>query len=156
MSDVPPFGGAPQHECDVLIVEDDVIQCEEIAWFIARAGLAVEIAHSGSSALRTVATARPRVVLLDYNLPDMNGVQVAEALRALLPAVAIVMMSGRIDGLSEETLTALGITVFVNKPVPLGPLRTAVLRLVRASEKGQETAPQQSGWLAAELGGTRR
>lgn len=142
--------------CDVLVVEDHTIQCNEMAEYLRHSGMVVATAYDATKALAHATELEPRVVVLDYNLPDMNGVQVAEALRALLPAVAIVMMSGRIDGLSEETLTALGITVFVNKPVPLGPLRTAVLRLVRASEKGQETAPQQSGWLAAELGGTRR
>jgi hypothetical protein len=64
-------------------------------------------------------------------------------------------MSGRIDGLSEETLQALGITIFVNKPVPLGPLRQAVVKLVAESSKGQ-AAPRAKGWLSTGTGGTRR
>jgi DNA-binding response OmpR family regulator len=81
-------------------------------------------------------------------------VTLAETLRALLPNAAILMMSGRIDGLSENTLEALGITVFVNKPVPLVPLRAAVLKLVEKSRGGAE-APQQKGWLAGGLGSRR-
>ncbi len=138
--------------CDVLIVEDDMIQCEEMAGFIARAGLLVEMAYNGSSALRRVAAVQPRVALLDYNLPDMTGVQLAEQLRVRLPKVAILMMSGRIDGLSETTLRELGITVFVNKPLPLGPLRQAVIKLVR---NGPPDPALRSGWLAAGVGGTR-
>ena len=140
--------------CDVLIVEDSTIQCIEMADFLRRANLVVETAFDAATAIACASKFEPRVVVLDYNLPDMNGVQLAEALRALLPSTAILIMSGRIDGLSEETLQALGITVFVNKPVPLGPLRQAVQKLVLASSKGQE-APRPKGWLSTGTGGTR-
>ena len=134
-----------------------MIQCEEIAWFIARAGLAVEIAHSGSSALRTVATARPRVVLLDYNLPDTTGVELAERVRTALPDAAIIIMSGRIDGLSEQTLERVGISTFVNKPIPLGPLRQTVQRLIRSGRANDDRPrPLEDSVLAGNaIGGVR-
>ena len=141
--------------CDVLIVEDSPVQCLEMADYLRHAKLSVETAHDAAAAMARATAFEPRVVVLDYNLPDMNGVQLAEAMRALLPSTAILMMSGRIDGLSEETLQALGITVFVNKPVPLGPLRQAVVKLVEASTKG-EAAPRPKGWLSTGTGGTRQ
>ena len=140
--------------CDVLIVEDSAVQCMEMADYLRHAKLSVETAHDAVTAVARATAFDPRVVVLDYNLPDMNGVQLAEAIRALLPRAAILMMSGRIDGLSEETLQALGISVFVNKPVPLGPFRQAVVKLVEASAKG-ERAPKAQGWLSAGTGGTR-
>lgn len=142
-------------DCDVLIVEDEVVQSEEMAGFLARAGLSVQTAHSGSSALRQAAIHRPRVALLDYNLPDITGVQLAERLRAQFPDLAIIMMSGRIDGLSEQTLRSIGIAVFVNKPLPLSALRQAVLKLVRSLPVRQDARGQHAGWLSAGLGGTR-
>ena len=145
---------AMSSQCDVLIVEDSTVQCLEMADFLRRTNLSVETAFDAAAAIASATKFEPRVILLDYNLPDMNGVQLAEALRALLPSAAMLIMSGRIDGLSEDTLRALGITVFVNKPVPLGPLRQAVMKLVDASTKG-EHAPQAKGWLATGTGGTR-
>ena len=143
-----------ESRCDVLIVEDDKIQCEEMAGFLARAGLVVEMAGDGSTALRRAAALGPSVALLDYNLPDMTGVQLAEQLRALLPQTSLLMMSGRIDGLSEKALMTVGITVFFNKPLPLGLLRQTVLKLVR-SEPVSPQAPRRPGWLAAGVGGTQ-
>ena len=131
MSDISVSGQESRSGCDVLIVEDDVIQSEEIAWYLARTGLAVQTAHNGSSALLRATTSRPRVALLDYNLPDITGVELAEQVRAFLPDAAIIIMSGRIDGLSKQTLERVRIAGFVNKPIPLGPLRKAVLDLVR-------------------------
>src|SRR3954451_6445065 len=90
--------------CDVLIVEDERIQCEEMASFLARAGLSVAMAHDGATGLAQARRFPPRVALLDYNLPDMTGVQLAEKLRAAFPDMAILIASGRIEGLSEQTL----------------------------------------------------
>ena len=143
-------------QCDVLIVEDDAMQCIEMQGFLSRAGLAVETVRDATSGLARAKFLRPRVLLLDYNLPDMNGVQLAEQMRALLPDSAILMMSGRIDGLSEKTLGDLGITTFGNKPVPMAPLRQAIVKLVQASREGRSAAPSRPGWLNAGLGGTRR
>lgn len=142
--------------CDVLIVEDERIQCEEMAAFLARAGLSVAMAHNGATGLAQARRYPPRVALLDYNLPDMTGVQLAEKLRAAYPEMAILIASGRIEGLSEQTLKALGISVFVNKPLPLGPLRQAVLRLARSTPVNRIQQQQRtSGWLSAGFGGTR-
>lgn len=142
--------------CDVLIVEDERIQCEEMAAFLARAGLSVVMAHDGTTGLAQARQYPPRVALLDYNLPDMTGVQLAEKLRAAFPEMAILIASGRIEGLSEQTLRALGISVFVNKPLPLGPLRQAVLRLARSAPVNRiEQLRHGGGWLAAGFGGTR-
>jgi DNA-binding response OmpR family regulator len=140
--------------CDVLVVEDDVMQCEEIAYFLQRSGVSVQMAHDGVSALRQAAAHRPRVALVDYNLPDETGVQLVEQFRTFLPQTAIIMMSGRIDGLAEQTLEKLGITVFVNKPLPLAPLRNAVLRLVRSVPNRSEQHHQRC-WLSTGVGGTR-
>lgn len=142
--------------CDVLIVEDDPMQCIEMQGFLSRADLNVETVRDAASGLARAKAARPRVVVLDYNLPDVNGVQLAEQIRAVLPHTPIIMMSGRIDGLSEKTLADLGITTFLNKPVPLGALRQALVKLVQASAAGRRAAPAQPGWLNAGLGGTRR
>ncbi len=155
MNDSPPRLKAVASQCDVLIVEDDEIQCEEMASFLARAGLEVVMANNAAQALRLCTTVPPRVALLDFNLPDGTGVELAERMRALLPETSILMMSGRIDGLSEQILTRLGITVFVNKPLPLAPLRQAVLKLVRAAPVDQNRQRRQAGWLAAGVGGTR-
>ena len=121
-------------QCDVLVVEDDPVQAEEMMGFLGRAGLVVEVAPDGAHAMRMAEILKPRVVVLDYNLPDMTGVIVAERLKLLSPDIAVIMMSGRIGGLSENVLKQLGITVFVSKPVPLAVLRQAVQGLVTASK----------------------
>lgn len=139
--------------CDVLVVEDDMMQCEEIAGFLACSRLDTVMAYSGASALCQAMISHPKVALLDYNLPDMNGVELAKCLRKLVPDIAIIVMSGRIDGLAEHTLSQIGISVFVNKPLPLSVLRQAVLKLVRSPKVSPIGASK--GWLAAGIGAPR-
>ncbi|TAJ82475.1 response regulator [Reyranella sp.] len=120
---------------DVLIIEDDPTQAEELACYLRRAGLRVDATVSGSLAIHTVARLRPKVALIDYNLPDLDGVTVAERIKRLSPGTAMIVMSGRIDGLSDHTLANTGIFTFMNKPVALGPLRSAVLTLIRTTTR---------------------
>ena len=90
-------------------------------------------------------------------IPSAAGaqLQLAGRLRTLFPTMAILITSGRIEGLSEQTLREIGITVFVNKPVPLGPLRQAVLRIARSEPVNQIAQDTRTGWLSTGLGGTR-
>lgn len=118
--------------CDVLIVDDDVILGDTIARYLRRAGLVVRPAHSGSSALRVIGETEPRVALIDYELPDTTGVELASRLRERLPVVKMIMMSGSIPGIEREMLEAAGIMVFVNKPVPMAPLHKAIVKLLRS------------------------
>ena len=121
--------------CDVLIIEDDPTQSEELACYLQRAGLKVEATTSASLAIHTIGELRPKVALIDYNLPDLDGVTVAERVRRLSPGTAMIMMSGRIDGLSDVTLANTGIFAFMNKPVSLGALRQAVLKIIRTTAR---------------------
>lgn len=119
--------------CDVLIIEDDPTQGEELACYLKRAGLKVEATTSASLAIHTIGDLRPKVALIDYNLPELDGVTVAERVRRLSPGTAMIMMSGRIEGLPDITLASTGIFAFMNKPVSLGALRQAVLKIIRTT-----------------------
>lgn len=142
----------PEAVCDVLIVEDDPLQAEELACCLSRAKLTATVLHTGSEALHRVAGLRPRIALLDYNLPDLDGVTLAERIRRLSPDTAILMMSGRIDGLAETTLRKVGIYSFMNKPVESGPLVRAVRRMVRTAARTGLPALVPQKWLGLPIG----
>ena len=154
-------GNAAMHDrfrkpLDVLIVEDHRPICDQMADFLRRGGLSVLGSYSAEEALAGAEEYRPRVLILDYNLPGTDGVELARQLRASLEDAAIIMMSGRIEGISERTLADVRINVFLNKPVPLVPLRRAVERLARADTAGAKPAGSSAGgWLSTGLGGKR-
>jgi CheY-like chemotaxis protein len=118
--------------CDVLIVEDELALAETISQFLIRGGLRVRTAHGAASALRTASIAPPRVAIIDYQIPGMNGLELATQLSSELPALQIILMSANDLHFDRATLANAGVKVFVNKPMPPGPLRQAVMRLLQA------------------------
>ena len=69
----------------VLVVDDDFMVAKVHAAFVARTpGFEVAgVAHSGATALVSVASLHPDLVLLDIHLPDMSGLEVLRRLREL-------------------------------------------------------------------------
>jgi len=118
--------------CDVLVVEDELALAETISQFLVRGGLRVRTAHGAASALRAASIAPPRVAIIDYQIPGMNGLELAARLRSELPTLQIILMSANNLHFDRATLENAGVKVFVNKPMPPGPLRQAVLRLLQA------------------------
>lgn len=118
--------------CDVLVVEDELSLAHTISQFLVRGGLRVRTAHGAASALRTASIAPPRVAIIDYQIPGMNGLDLAAKLRTDLPMLQTILMSANNLHFDRATLEKAGVKVFVNKPMPPGPLRQAVMRLLQA------------------------
>jgi DNA-binding NtrC family response regulator len=116
--------------CDVLIVEDDELQAGELADFLAREGLKVRVHHDSSTGLHAIAMFRPCVAVLDYNLPGLNGAQIAERIGAVSPSTAVVLMSGLI--VSPTAIASSGACSFHKKPVSLHAVHKTVRELIRA------------------------
>jgi len=121
----------PLEACDVLVVDDDFALSEAITQLLTRSGLRVRKAHNAAAALSFAAFAPPRVAILDYQLPDTTGVALAAELHAEIPSLHIILMSANNVDIDRKTLDQAGIKVFVNKPMPPGPLRQAVMRLLQ-------------------------
>ena len=76
----------------ILIVDDNEDYAELTADVLRLGGHRVSIAGTGTSAIALAATIQPEVVLLDLNLPDLDGYQVARLLRPVLPAATPIIV----------------------------------------------------------------
>ena len=79
----------------VSVVEDDVRVRGSLARMVDSAGgMTCVSQHSDAeSALREISVVKPRVVLMDINLPKMNGVECVKKLKELLPDVLVIMLT---------------------------------------------------------------
>jgi len=88
----------------VLIVDDDPSICEALRALFEQAGFEVRTAPNGREALRSVSGDRPDLILMDYQMPEMDGVAACEALKGNPDTQEIpVLLATR----SQVDLTAL-------------------------------------------------
>lgn len=102
----------------VLVVDDDEFQRDIIAHILAPQGLRLLFAGSGIEAFSQMRQTRPDLVLMDVQLPDMDGVEVTRRLKALpqFAAIPVIMITGKSDrNIVAESLKA-GVSGFVVKP----------------------------------------
>ena len=106
-----------------------MIQAHEIEIYLERQGYTVSKLTAGSESLHNVARIDPKVVIVDYHLPDIDGMTVAARVHRLVPQAAVILMSGRIDFVHSEALDRFGVVAFFKKPINLGALRRLVSKL---------------------------
>lgn len=99
----------------VLIVDDDPHIREVLVFAFAKAGIDTAEADDGEQALAAIATSAPDLVVLDINMPRMDGLEVCRRLRAQgdLP---ILFLSSRDDELDRVLGIELGADDYVVKP----------------------------------------
>ncbi|MGZ8245210.1 ATP-binding protein [Methylomagnum sp.] len=127
---------------DILLVEDAELNQEMMRELLEQAGLRVRLANNGEEALRAVAEALPDGVLMDCQMPVMDGFEAARRLRAEarcrdLPIIALTANAMAGD---REMCLAAGMNDFLAKPVDFGELYAALARWIR---------PRQAAGLAA-------
>jgi len=103
----------------LLIIEDETVLAKNIKIYFERAGYEVRAAASAEEGLRQLDVFKPDVVLLDYRLPGMNGIEMLAELRKIDPAIKVVMLTGQ--GSVDLAVKAMkqGATDFLTKPVVL-------------------------------------
>jgi DNA-binding NarL/FixJ family response regulator len=90
----------------VMVVDDHPMWRDAVARDLAEAGYdVVATAADGAQALRVTGAARPDVVVLDLQLPDMSGVEVTRGLRAAHPGVRVLVLSA--SGEQQDVLDAV-------------------------------------------------
>jgi DNA-binding response OmpR family regulator len=128
MSDIHDTSGASGR---VIVVEDDPLQAESLAFILRQEGYVVELASTGAEAL-IVARSQPPpdTVLLDVALPDLSGVEVARRLRAG-SNVPIIMLTARRNEIDKITGLDAGADDYVTKPFSHGELLARIRAQLR-------------------------
>ena len=107
----------------LLCIDDDyaVLECEKA--LLETFGYTVVTASSGAEGLKLAGLHSFDVVIVDYNMPEMSGQQLAVAMRRLRPLAPIIMVSGAVD-VPEQALEA--VDAFVAKPCLASRLLPAI------------------------------
>lgn len=115
----------------VVVVEDDPLQAESLAFILRQEGYVVDVASTGAQALALARTQpAPDTVLLDVALPDLSGIEVARRLRAG-SKVPIIMLTARRNEIDKITGLDAGADDYLTKPFSHGELLARIRAQIR-------------------------
>jgi len=122
----------------LLVVEDDEVLGEAITQRIAKQGHGVDLVTTGVDANKILKHQTYDLVILDLNLPGLNGDRVLENVRARESDVPVLILTAR-DNVSDRIeLLDLGADDYLTKPFDFGELEARCRALLRR-QKGQAT-----------------
>jgi len=120
----------------VLVVEDNQVNQLLATVLLGKAGHRVDVAANGLEALEAVGSRPYDVVLMDIQMPEMDGIEATRRIRAMSQAVSgvpiIAMTANAMKG-DRERLLAAGMNDYVSKPIDKAQLFQAIARCIGAS-----------------------
>lgn len=137
---------------NVLVVEDEEILADNLQAYLARRSECVRIAATTQAALAALREFEPEVVVVDYCLAGMNGLQLLDHIRRQHPSCGAVLITGHPSDTVLREASERGVLDVLFKPFPLGDLEHA---LARARCPGPPR-PAASPWSADEVRETER
>ncbi len=122
-----------REDMNVLVVEDEKLLNWCLASSLAKWGFEVQHVFTGNDALAEIEKAGFDVVLLDYRLPDLDGLEVARMVRRRQPDAVIFLLTA--FQLNEIPVDAGLIDSYFNKPLDLHQLHQALEEIPRLRAK---------------------
>jgi two-component system response regulator AtoC len=118
----------------ILVIEDEAVFAKNVQTYLMREGYEVRITDNVDAALREFDAFRPGIVLLDYNLTGVNGLEILAQLKQRDPKVPVVVLTGH--GSVEIAVQAmkLGAADYLSKPMALSELKLVIDRVLKRDQ----------------------
>ena len=119
----------------ILVVDDERMICDLLRSAFSAHGHEVFTATSGREGLELFRNRKPRFTLLDLCMPDMDGIEVLQQIRAIDSSAPVIVLTGGGSDALELRARGLGVTDFLRKGLPLETLVKAMDRAMQRSGK---------------------
>jgi two-component system alkaline phosphatase synthesis response regulator PhoP len=138
----------------IMVVEDEASIASFVALYLKNAGYTVKTAATGGEALAQVMSSTPALIVLDLNLPDIDGIEVCRRIRKT-GDVPIIMLTARDEDVDKIIGLEVGADDYLTKPFNPRELVArvkSVLRRATTDRKELETAVLTHGDLVVDAG----
>lgn len=125
----------------ILIVDDEIQVCEVLKAYLEKDGYEVISVFDGKSAIAEAQRTKPDLILLDLNLPEINGLDVCQIIRRQ-SKIPIIMLTARDEQTDKIIGLELGADDYITKPFSPREVAARVRALLRRCDEG--TAPNET------------
>lgn len=125
----------------ILLVEDETKVCELVKAYLVKDGYDVIIAADGKTAIDQAQRQKPDLILLDLNLPEMDGLEVCRTIRKQ-SNVPIIMLTARDEEVDKIVGLEMGADDYVTKPFSPRELAARVGAVLRRYREGLRQSEQ--------------
>ena len=117
----------------ILVVDDYADMCELLKLYLEREGYSVDVATDGVEGLRAIEAERPDLLITDLRMPNGDGIELIERIRAKagLIELPIMVLTANGNGRSHKARGA-GANVVLRKPIDLDSLTDVVRELLKS------------------------
>ncbi len=114
-----------------LLIEDDKVIADTLLKFLKEKNILLDFANDGKIGLNMALSRNYEVILLDYNLPGLNGLEITKKLRAKKNNTPIIMISVRHELEDKLSLLDSGVDDYITKPFSLSELCARIKAVTR-------------------------
>jgi two-component system, cell cycle response regulator DivK len=127
----------------VLIVDDNTMNVELVSFVLESAGMHVETASSASLALGCISASVPDLILMDIQMPGMDGLALTRLLKAdpATRSIVIVAFTAYAMKGDEAKMRNAGCDGYLSKPIDVARFAATVRALLAAGPTGTQPAP---------------
>jgi CheY-like chemotaxis protein len=128
---------AARHPLRILLAEDNVVNQKLALRFLTQMGYRADLAANGVEAVESVARQTYDVVLMDVQMPEMDGLEASRRIHAQLPAAKrprIVAMTANAMQGDRDMCLAAGMDDYITKPIRVEHLVEALMRVPARAE----------------------
>jgi DNA-binding response OmpR family regulator len=118
----------------ILLVEDDLLVSKSVSEWVAGEAHTVEVASSGEDAMQLLKNFSYDLIILDWSLPGISGVEVCKNYRAAGGSAWIIFLTGKGDIDSKEQGLDVGADDYLTKPFQMRELAARIRSALRRSD----------------------
>lgn len=135
----------------ILVIDDDKDMCLVLSKFLTKNDYEVDVAHTGEGGLKFLRDNEYILILCDYRLPDITGVEALQKIKVLSPGVPVIIITGYSDVRTAVETFRYGASDYVTKPLYPDELLVTIRETITknnqksfAGEKVQEGKPDNT------------
>ena len=131
---------------NILTVDDDEKIRDLLCTMLRRKGHYVLTADHGQKGIDVFRRERPHVTILDFEMPDIDGLEVLRQIRAIDPHAPVIMLTGAGTEVREKQARELGVSDFLSKGFSLHELGAALNQILKQPGQGAGEPPSSQRW----------